>query len=84
MTAHTPVRPRHAGHSEPAVAGPSLRYAEQQYDSAKLGMWIFLMTEVLFFGGLFCAYAVFRVIIPRSSSTATAFSNRSAPPTRSC
>ena len=36
----------------------------QQYDSAKLGMWIFLMTEVLFFGGLFCAYAVFRAIHP--------------------
>jgi len=31
-----------------------------QYDSARLGMWIFLMTEVLFFGGLFCAYAVYR------------------------
>ena len=36
----------------------------QQYDSAKLGMWIFLMTEVLFFGGLFCAYAVFRANHP--------------------
>jgi len=36
----------------------------QQYDAAKLGMWIFLMTEVLFFGGLFCAYAVFRAIHP--------------------
>lgn len=37
---------------------------QQQYDSARLGMWIFLMTEVLFFGGLFCAYAVFRAIHP--------------------
>ncbi len=36
----------------------------QQYDSGKLGMWIFLMTEVLFFGGLFCAYAVFRANRP--------------------
>jgi cytochrome c oxidase subunit 3 len=27
-------------------------------------MWIFLMTEVLFFGGLFCAYAVFRANHP--------------------
>jgi cytochrome c oxidase subunit III len=36
----------------------------QQYDSARLGMWIFLMTEVLFFGGLFCAYAVFRAVHP--------------------
>ena len=33
---------------------------EQQFSSAKLGMWAFLLTEVLFFSGLFCAYAVFR------------------------
>ncbi len=32
----------------------------QQYEAAKLGMWMFLATEVLLFGGLFCAYAVFR------------------------
>lgn len=34
--------------------------ADQQYQSAKLGMWIFLATEILFFGGLFVAYAVYR------------------------
>ncbi len=32
----------------------------QQFEAAKLGMWIFLATEVMLFGGLFCAYAVFR------------------------
>ncbi len=32
----------------------------QQAESAKLGMWLFLATEILFFGGLFCAYAVYR------------------------
>lgn len=32
----------------------------QQFDSGKLGMWLFLATEVLFFSGLFCAYAVYR------------------------
>lgn len=32
----------------------------QQYSSAKLGMWLFLATEILLFGGLFCGYAVFR------------------------
>lgn len=37
---------------------------QQQYDSAKLGMWIFLVTEVLFFGGLFCAYGVYRANHP--------------------
>lgn len=33
---------------------------QQQFDSGKLGMWIFLSTEVLFFGGLFVAYTVYR------------------------
>ncbi len=33
---------------------------DQQNDSAKIGMWVFLLTEVLTFGGLFCAYAIFR------------------------
>jgi cytochrome c oxidase subunit III len=33
---------------------------EQQKESATLGMWIFLVTEVLFFGGLFMAYTINR------------------------
>ena len=33
---------------------------EQQRNSASLGMWIFLATEVMFFGGLFCAYLIYR------------------------
>ncbi len=33
---------------------------EQQFESGKLGMWLFLATEILLFGGLFCAYAVYR------------------------
>jgi cytochrome c oxidase subunit 3 len=33
---------------------------EQQHESASLGMWIFLATEVMFFGGMFLGYAVYR------------------------
>ena len=29
-----------------------------------LGMWTFLITEVLFFGGMFAAYAIYRTIYP--------------------
>ena len=36
----------------------------QQYESAKLGMWIFILTELLLFGGLFVAYTIFRVLNP--------------------
>ncbi len=32
----------------------------QQFESGKLGMWVFLATEILMFGGLFCAYAIYR------------------------
>jgi cytochrome c oxidase subunit III len=35
---------------------------EQQFDSAMLGMWTFLITEVLFFGGMFTAYAIYRTV----------------------
>ena len=34
--------------------------AVQQHEAATLGMWTFLATEILFFGGLFVAYAVYR------------------------
>lgn len=36
----------------------------QQFESARLGMWLFLATEILLFGGLFCAYAVYRANHP--------------------
>jgi len=37
---------------------------DQQKESAKLGMWLFLLTEILLFGGLFVTYAVFRAWNP--------------------
>lgn len=43
---------------QPAVQFVDL---EQQHDVAQLGMWVFLATEVLFFGGLFLAYCVYRI-----------------------
>lgn len=33
---------------------------EQQFETGTLGMWVFLVTEIMFFGGLFAAYAVYR------------------------
>lgn len=38
--------------------------AEQQFESSKLGLWLFLVTEVLLFGGLFVAYIMFRALYP--------------------
>jgi cytochrome c oxidase subunit 3 len=43
---------------------PALRHhfadMQQQRQAASLGMWLFLATEIMFFGGLFCAYLVYR------------------------
>jgi cytochrome c oxidase subunit 3 len=33
---------------------------EQQHEAASLGMWIFLATEVMFFGGIFAGYTIYR------------------------
>lgn len=40
--------------------------AEQQRQSAQLGMWVFLVTEVMFFGGLFGAYTIYRSLYPEA------------------
>ena len=37
---------------------------EQQYEAASLGMWVFLLTEIMFFGGLFTGYTVYRAAYP--------------------
>ncbi len=37
---------------------------QHQFDSGKLGIWLFLVTEILFFSGLFCAYALYRALHP--------------------
>ena len=44
---------------------------EQQHDAASLGMWVFLATEVLFFGGLFLAYLVYRFWYPQEFGEAS-------------
>src|SRR3954447_18940938 len=44
---------------------------EQQREAAQLGMWIFLATEVLFFGGLFLAYTVYRSLYPQTFAAAS-------------
>lgn len=49
-----------AAESRPAYLGHHYDTVDQQFSSGKLGMWLFLATEILLFAGLFCAYAVYR------------------------
>ncbi len=39
---------------------------EHQHESTKLGMWVFLATELLFFGGLFLGYLIYRTSYPEA------------------
>jgi cytochrome c oxidase subunit III len=43
----------------------------QQTEAATLGMWVFLVTEVLFFGGLFVTYTVYRSFYPAAFSASS-------------
>ena len=56
------------GHAHAHEHPPQLQHhfdtPEQQFESGKFGMWLFLATEILLFGGLFCAYAVYRAHHP--------------------
>jgi cytochrome c oxidase subunit 3 len=38
----------------------------QQHEASTLGMWMFLATEILFFGGVLCAYWVYRIMYPEA------------------
>jgi cytochrome c oxidase subunit 3 len=38
--------------------------AEQQHEASTLGMWLFLVTEIMFFGGVFTAYVIYRAAYP--------------------
>jgi cytochrome c oxidase subunit 3 len=53
----------HGGHHHPALAH-QFDTMEQQKESSTLGMWLFLVTEIMFFGGLFLTYVVYRRLYP--------------------
>jgi cytochrome c oxidase subunit 3 len=73
-TAHTPAVPsaqadaRGHGHAHSHAHDPNLQHhfedLEQQHEASTLGMWTFLATEVMFFGGVISAYLVYRFTSP--------------------
>jgi len=58
---------------EHVIAEEALRHhfanMEQQRESSTLGMWVFLVTEIMFFGGLFAAYMIYRHLYPGAWAT---------------
>jgi cytochrome c oxidase subunit III len=55
-----------AVHQHPAALAHQFDNLEQQQEVAMLGMWVFLATEILFFGGLFATYLVYRHWYPEA------------------
>lgn len=45
--------------------------AEQQREASTLGMWVFLATEVMFFGGMFLGYIIYRSAYPAAFAAAS-------------
>ena len=54
----------HDAHAHPKWLAHHFDTPAQQFDTAKLGMWAFLIQELLFFSGLFVAYGVYRSWYP--------------------
>ncbi len=59
-TAHEHHAPAHGTLSPDFHVAPHFDTADQQFDSGRMGVWLFLVTEILFFGGLFVAFFIFR------------------------
>ncbi len=55
-------------HHGPSFLAHHFDTPQQQFSAAKLGMWLFLAQELLFFSGLFVAYGVYRVAHPEAFS----------------
>lgn len=63
--------------SEPATLACREQFAtpEQQRETASIGMWIFLASEIMMFGGLFMAYTVYRMSHPQAFQAGSADMN---------
>jgi len=63
---HGHVEPHGHAHAHHPALQHHFQTLEQQQEAATLGMWIFLVTEVMFFGGLLMAYLLYRVWYPEA------------------
>jgi cytochrome c oxidase subunit 3 len=60
-----------SSHTRHGALAHQFETLEQQREVASLGMWVFLVTEVLFFGGLFLVYSVYRAWYPAAFTAAS-------------
>ena len=65
----------HSGGHGGAPVGHHFNNLLQQQSTVRFGMWMFLVTEVLFFGGAFCAYTAYRIWFPKEFEAGSAALN---------
>ncbi len=65
MSTAATVEHGHHGHHDPALQH-HFSTKEQQFDTAKIGMWLFLTTEILMFGGLFVGFGLMQAKFPEA------------------
>jgi cytochrome c oxidase subunit 3 len=58
-------------HAETLALREQFETPTQQKEASTLGMWIFLVTEIMFFGGMFLAYTVYRSMYPNVFAAAS-------------
>lgn len=87
--AHAQGHDDHAGDSgghedHPDFLAHHWQAPKQQFEAGKLGMWLFVATEVLLFGGLFCAYAWLRSNQPELFEYGSQYLNRTMGAINTC
>ncbi|GMU94379.1 MAG: cytochrome c oxidase subunit III [Candidatus Hydrogenedentota bacterium] len=60
-----------AAHHDDGILAHHFEDIDQQTESCILGMWLFLAQEIMFFGGLFASYLVYRIKYPDAWATAS-------------
>jgi cytochrome c oxidase subunit 3 len=77
--AHAETLDAHGEGATPHHASSNLAHhfdnLEQQREAGSLGMWLFLVTEIMFFGGLFTGYIIYRMQHPQAFAIASSTLN---------
>ena len=71
-------------HDHPSYLAHHWDNPKQQFEAGKLGMWLFLATEVMLFGGLFVGYSVYRHAHPEVFAYSSHYLNTTLGATNTC
>jgi len=69
--ASSPLVETHGTHAHHHALAHQFDSLDQQKETSTLGMWLFLVTEIMFFGGLFTAYVIYRTLYPQAFALAS-------------